>query len=478
MKKILLISLLALTTITARAQGDDLVINIDDDKKIAFVSFKTDKNGNRISNSYSGDIVIPKKSSNGYPVTFINHHTFEGCINLKSVKIPSTVKFIDHDAFRNSSLTSIIIPASVDSISEGVFFEMPSLKKVVIEDGPTVLRFACGQQYGGEGQFSYDHQAIEEAYIGRPYTTTWGSAGHLDSPLFKMSESIKKVTFGDYVNKIHAADFIRCHKLESVSFGKGIEVIGEEAFSHCENLSAITLAKGVKKIDKEAFYDCSGARTITLPNTLKEIGWGAFKNCKSVTKLTIPASVTKIEDEAFLYTESLKKVTIADGSTDLQMGYGMMYGGEGMFKRQPLQEAYLGRTIISDASGLFRGNETLAKVTVGKNVKSLNTREFAYCDKMATITTLATVPPTCQSSTFTDINKTTCKLSVPTGTVDAYKVAEGWKEFFNITGINGITSDTETSAEWFDLRGRSINKPRKGLNIIRQGGKTQKVIVR
>jgi len=42
----------------------------------------------------------------------------------------------------------------------------------------------------------------------------------------------------------------------------------------------------------------------------------------------------------------------------------------------------------------------------------------------------------------------------------------------------GISSDAEASAEWFDLRGRSINAPRKGLNIIRQGGKTQKVIVR
>lgn len=32
--------------------------------------------------------------------------------------------------------------------------------------------------------------------------------------------------------------------------------------------------------------------------------------------------------------------------------------------------------------------------------------------------------------------------------------------------------------EWFNLRGRSISAPRKGLNIIRQNGKTKKVVIR
>lgn len=177
--------------------------------------------------------------------------------------------------------------------------------------------------------------------------------------------------------------------------------------------------------------------------------------------------------------DALKKVTISDGKKNLQMGYGMMYGGEGMFKRQPIQEAHLGRTIVSDASGLFRSNETLAKVTVGKNVKSLNSREFAYCSKIASITTNATVPPTCESGTFTDIDKKACKLTVPDGTVNDYKVAEGWKEFFNIvTGINDISSDVNASAKLFDLNGRSLYTPQKGVNIILQNGKTKKVVIK
>lgn len=480
MKKTLLLFVFVLTALLAKAQGNDIIVVEDANTQTAYVTFKTDKNGNRISNSYSGDVVIPEKTASGYPVTFINHETFEGCINLTSVTIPKTMKFIDYDAFRNSSLTELTIPASVDSISEGAFFGMPSLKKVVFEDGESVLHFACGQQYGGEGQFSFKHQeSLEEAYIGRTYTTTWGDKGHLDAPLFKMSESIKKVTFGDYVKAVNPDDFIRCYKLETVVFGKGIETIGESAFEHCEKLSSINLAEGVKRIEKEAFYECTAATTLSLPQTLEYIGWAAFENCKSISELTIPASVTKIEDEAFLYMESLKKVTIADGTSDLLMGYGMSYGGEGMFKRQPLEEAYLGRTIVSEASGLFRGNETLAKVTVGQDVKSLNTREFAYCDKMASISTLAVVPPACQSSTFADIDKSACKLTVPAGTVDAYKVAEGWKEFFNIeAGINGVQAGAANVIESYTLNGRRTTDSHRGLTIQRTSNGFRKIVVR
>lgn len=574
MKKSLLICLLAITAITTRAQDNDLVIAEDATNQIAYATFKTDKNGNRISNSYSGDVVIPEKSPSGYPVTVINHHTFEGCVNLKSVKIPGTVKFIDHDAFRKSSLTEITIPASVDSISEGVFFEMPSLKKVIIEDGPSVLRFACGQQYGGEGQFSFKHQAIEEAYIGRTFTTTWGSDGHLDAPLFEQSETLKKVTLGDQVKTINFADFYWCSNLEVVNFGKGIQTIEGRAFYQCTKLSAIDIIDGVESIGKEAFYNCKSAKSLTLPNTLKTIGWGAFKNCESVTELTIPANVTKIEDEAFLYTKSLKKVTIADGTGTLHFGYGMQYGGEGMFTRQPITEAYIGRNTTSDANGLFRNNETLLKATVGgdctevpnylfrycyalekaslgKGVSRIGNNAFESCKKLNSlegyptlkfigdnafydcsaivsidfsndpleeigvnafcncnnivsvslpatlksigsdafddnkslkqITCLATVPPACgNSGVFYHVNKEQCKLLVPEGSIDAYKAAEVWKEFFNIepTGINRVEADA-SAAEWYSINGQRSSSARKGLNIMRTAdGKTRKVIVR
>lgn len=130
--------MLAITAITTRAQDNDLVIAEDATNQIAYATFKTDKNGNRISNSYSGDVVIPEKSPSGYPVTDINHHTFEGCVNLKSVKIPGTVKFIDHDAFRKSSLTEITCLATVPPAcgNSGVFYHVNKEQcKLLVPEG-------------------------------------------------------------------------------------------------------------------------------------------------------------------------------------------------------------------------------------------------------------------------------------------------------------------------------------------------------
>jgi len=66
-------------------------------------------------------------------------------------------------------------------------------------------------------------------------------------------------------------------------------------------------------------------------------------------------------------------------------------------------------------------------------------------------------------------------LYVPVGTIGKYKATTGWKDFANIvegtpTGITSVSSDKETTnAPIYDLNGRRLTEPQKGINII--GGK-------
>ena len=46
------------------------------------------------------------------------------------------------------------------------------------------------------------------------------------------------------------------------------------------------------------------------------------------------------------------------------------------------------------------------------------------------------------------------------------------------TGIDAPTVSDDTAAEYYDLQGRHLNAPQKGVNIVKRGKKTTKVLVK
>lgn len=79
-------------------------------------------------------------------------------------------------------------------------------------------------------------------------------------------------------------------------------------------------------------------------------------------------------------------------------------------------------------------------------------------------------------------NYDNCTLYVPIGTIEAYRSQYPWSRFsniveFDVTGIDHATvspNDEAGARQVFDMHGRRIQQPQKGLNII--NGK--KVLVR
>jgi len=68
-------------------------------------------------------------------VTQIGGFIFDGCTNLKSVKLPSGLKDMWQYAFTRTSLESIEIPGSVHKIIPFTFYASKELKTVVISEG-------------------------------------------------------------------------------------------------------------------------------------------------------------------------------------------------------------------------------------------------------------------------------------------------------------------------------------------------------
>ena len=244
------------------------------------------------------------------------------------------------------------------------------------------------------------------------------------SPWF-VDRSVKQVVIADGVTTIGDYAFSACYFLTSITIPNSVTSIGTDAFYACSSLTSITIPNSVTTIGKYAFYECSSLTSITIPNSVTTIGDRAFYDCSSLKSITIPNSVTTIGDYTFYDCSSLKSITIPNSVTTI---------GEGAFKD---------------------------------------------CNKIKQIISEAAMPPHCFNNVFVGINTKECKLFVPKNSVDAYKKADGWKEFFLIEGsttgiINNIYNKTE-NVDVYTIDGlkclskasvNEINALPKGVYII------------
>jgi predicted membrane-bound mannosyltransferase len=78
------------------------------------------------------------------------------------------------------------------------------------------------------------------------------------------------------------------------------------------------------------------------------------------------------------------------------------------------------------------------------------------------------------SSVFEGVNKETCILYVPAGSVDAYKKAAGWNEFKKIyaigtTAINGVVVSEGRPFDVYNLQGRKVKANTTTFNGLPSG---------
>ena len=260
--------------------------------------------------------------------------------------------------------------------------------------------------------------------------------------------------------------------IKTVTIGDGITSIGGCVFYGCSGLTKLTLPNSVTSIGESAFSYCRGLTELTLPNSVTSIGNAAFRGCSGLTKLTLPNSITSIEDYAFGDCTGLTKITLPNSVTSI-------------------------------GKYAFEGCNGLTELTLPNSVTSIGERAFNGCSGLSKITSLAEIPPVCGSGVFDGVNKTNCELIVPIMSVIAYKQAEVWNEFSNISGFSGVEDTVAdgniiraignqieiigdfTSVEVYGINGALIYKgkdnvvtvPSAGIYLVHVAGKTRKIVV-
>ena len=308
---------------------------------------------------------------------------FLECTNIKSVILPNTLTAIGTQAFCLSSLVSISIPASVETIEGGAFFRCTALQTVTFEKGSKLKTIKNGSIWSG---------------------------------VFESCTSLTTIEIPASVETIGYDAFFGCSSLKTVTFEKGskLKTIGYFAFINCTSLTSIEIPASVEEIERYAFSGCTSLQTVTFEkgSKLKTIGYFAFINCTSLTTIEIPASVETIRGGAFSDCTSLKTVTFEKGSQLLTV-----YG-------------YYAHGAFSDCTAL-----TTVDMSACTQVTEIGYRAFYEDSKLQLFKIGTRTPPSCGDNAFWGINSYSV-LKVPAGCVDAYKKAKGWKEFTTISELD------------------------------------------
>lgn len=234
-------------------------------------------------------------------------------MNIPSEINGTPVTTIGNAAFRDSSVTSVTIPASVTEIGSNAFAGCTNLtivnyagdwSNLTIQSGnPAVQDAANAPLFDFEfippdntavivTNYKYNGAAadvtIPSRYQGKPVTM-------IDHAAF-FNSAVTSVTIPDSVTSIFDEAFINCPKLTNISIPNSVTYIGFSAFSSCTSLKSITLPSSLSFISGALFLGCSQLTTIHIPVSVTSIGNNAFADCPSLMTVTYPGSKTQWDD--------------------------------------------------------------------------------------------------------------------------------------------------------------------------------------
>lgn len=216
----------------------------------------------------------------------------EGCAylsTLETVLLPSTVKIVGSNAFRECVRLKDINLNNIEEIADYAFYRCGALTSLSLPNTQTVGSFAFASR--------------DDYYIS-------SSSNNLRSLSLPVAKTIGSYAFNGNM------------KLSNVDIPQAVE-IGHYAFANCPSIKTIDLSSATS-IGYGAFYIYSDYSTsqlssVVLSNELTEIPSFCFYRCNSLSAINFPTSLTTIGSSAIPYL-AIDNVVIPEGVTSIGSG--------------------------------------------------------------------------------------------------------------------------------------------------------------
>ena len=485
----------------------------------------------------SGSLVIPNS------VTEIGENAFYGCTGFNgTLKLSSKLGKIGQYAFYNCTgfTGSLKLPSSLTEIGIAAFMNCKYFTSLEL---PNTLSVIPGTAFKGceglSGNLIIPNSVTEIGDQAFQNCTGFNGTLTLSNKLETIGEAAfygcsgfrGSLTLPSSVTTIGKSAFYSCHGFTKLELPNTLSVIPNQAFKDCRSLSGeLVIPASVTEIGNNAFYGCQNlsAETgrVTLPKSLKKIGDNVFldtDNINTVNFLSLPEGISgslgykekavSLSDDSYISDKasgtvneiSYTRLMSNDWGT-LVLPYSLTLTGEESYRLYAIdkidgEELVLSRiegTVAAGTPCVVKRNGTEAALTFGANDAELN---MAISDQNVGGMTFHGTYTTKEVNSGYVISKD-CFWNVAelmsSKHVKGAKVSpfRAWLDGNAASGparlamrIDGSTTGINTpdaldvlndaEAEYYDLSGKRLHEPQKGVNIVRmKSGKTKKIIIK
>lgn len=355
------------------------------------------------SEDLSGDVTIPSILG-GYPVEEISGDAFSDRVNITSVVIPESVRYIESGYYDDDYYNE---ETEEEGRQYGAFSRCTSLKSITFLGEETKI---------GSSAF-YDCTALETVNLPNKIES-------INSNVFAGCSALESIVLPESICEIRYNAFDSCSSLKSINIPNNVNYIEEAAFRDCTSLESIALPEKLESIDDYAFYNCPSLKSIVIPQLTTSIGHYAFFGCTSLSDISILSdkiesiSYSAFEDTAYYKNSSnwendvlyignyLIKAkedisgdyTVKDGTlliaaeafaycdslTGVTMPDSLLYICYEAFENcDRLSSVEFGNDLILIGSCAFESCPSLSEITIPENVVRIGSDAFKYCTALS-----------------------------------------------------------------------------------------------
>ena len=395
-----------------------------------------------------------------------------GGTTLGKVILPTSITSIPDLMFSyECNIDELVIPANINRISYKAFCEWngqyaATINKLIIEDSNNTMLL---ENSSDNASASFRKTNIGTVTIGRPLQITVVSGTKQDYSHPFGDATINKAII---THDIDISDMFYNSKVKEVEFPSDMSNIGDYAFYGCTTLNKVVSKAPVPPtVSSTGFISSNYIATLYVPYDYIDSYssaeyWQNFSNINyyDVDILTVPSygicTYSSTSDLDFSYVEGLTAYVISDFNA-----------GEGTLTLTPA-------TTVKAGEGL------LLKGDAGEYIIPRTTTDATYTNYLVGVPTTTSVSPTDGAYTnfilangshginFYVLSKTgnitagKAYLQLPTAALNQMSLSKGFSIIGGLTSITNVEIEKNNSDIFYDLQGRRVEKPTKGLYIV------------